>query len=256
MPPWRGVDRLRAANNAQAIHGPATTRHAMELAPLTRVSTAALRRRQRRAAIAFSRKEVPERTMAKPLPLPVWDRKGGKLIQEFMDDHPATYETRPRRSLTQWLESNRVYDWLVAAYQNSSWSAREIAPFISKNRIDMSEFKPDKYKSFADFFDREFRPGVRSFPTAPGEMGAFSEARYFAWQRLERDQKFPIKGHSLDAERILGSAEMAGSYVDGPIILARLAPVDYHHNHYPDDGRTVSSSWLGGPLWTVNPHAL
>ena len=59
--------------------------------------------------------------MAKPLPLPVWDRKTGRLIQEFMDDHPATYETRPRRSLTQWLESNRLYDWLVAAYQNSSW---------------------------------------------------------------------------------------------------------------------------------------
>jgi phosphatidylserine decarboxylase len=194
--------------------------------------------------------------MAKPLPLPVWDRKTGRLIQEFMDDHPATYETRPRRSLTQWLESNRLYDWLVAAYQNSSWSAREIEPFVSKNHIDMSEFRSSEYKSFAAFFDREFRPGVRSFPTAPGEMGAFSEARYFAWQSLKRDQKFPIKGHSLDAERILGSAEIAAPYVGGPIILARLSPMDYHHTHYPDDGRTINSSWLGGPLWTINQHAL
>jgi phosphatidylserine decarboxylase len=192
----------------------------------------------------------------KPLPLPVWDRKAGKLVQEFLDDHPSTYESRPRRSLTQWLESNRLYDWLVAAYQNSAWSAREIEPFISKHHIDMSEFKPTKYESFAAFFDREFRPGVRPFPTSPGEMGAFSEARYFAWQTLMRDQKFPIKGHSLDAEKILGSTETAATFAGGPIILARLAPVDYHQNHYSDDGNTVSSNWLGGPLWTINQHAL
>jgi phosphatidylserine decarboxylase len=30
--------------------------------------------------------------MSKPLPLPVWDRKAGKLFNEFMADHPSTYE--------------------------------------------------------------------------------------------------------------------------------------------------------------------
>jgi phosphatidylserine decarboxylase len=139
-----------------------------------------------------------------PIPLPVWDRQAGKLIEEFMDDHPATYDSRPHRSLTQWLESRRAYDWLIAAYQNSRWSARAIEPFISKHKIDMSEFKPVKYRSFAEFFDREFRPGVRRFPAAPDQMGAFSEARYFAWQKLDPDQKFPVKGHSLSAARILG----------------------------------------------------
>src|SRR4051812_42669134 len=97
----------------------------------------------------------------RPLPLRVWDREAGKLIQEFMDDHPATYDSRPRRSVTQWLESRRAYDWLIAAYQNSRWSARQIEPFISKHHIDMSEFKPVIFRSFAEFFGREFRPGVR-----------------------------------------------------------------------------------------------
>ena len=57
----------------------------------------------------------------KPVPLPIWDRQAGKQIEEFMDDHPATYDSRPRRSLTQWLESRRSYDWLIAVYQNSRW---------------------------------------------------------------------------------------------------------------------------------------
>jgi phosphatidylserine decarboxylase len=192
----------------------------------------------------------------KPLPLPVWDRKAGKLVQEFMDDHPATYDSRPHRSAVQWLKSRRLYDWLVAAYQSSAWSARAIEPFISKHHIDMSEFKPVIYRSFADFFDRELRPGVRTFPAAPGEMGAFSEARYLAWRTVSRDQNFPVKGHSLGAEKILASADAAAPYAGGPVVLARLSPMDYHHNHYPDDGVTLSNGCVGGALWTVNWHAL
>ena len=31
--------------------------------------------------------------MAKPLPLPVWDRQRGKLLEEWMDDHQPHYES-------------------------------------------------------------------------------------------------------------------------------------------------------------------
>ncbi len=195
--------------------------------------------------------------MAKPLPLPVWDRRTGKQFEEFMDDHPATYESRPRRSLTQWAESQPLYDWLLAAYQNSRRSTKAIEPFIRKHKIDMSEFEPViTYSSFAQFFDRRFRPGVRKFPDASDEMGAFAEARYFGWQRMAPDQQFPIKGHSLDATRLLGSAERARPFAGGPVLLARLAPVDYHHVHYPDDGRTLDDDRMGRRLWTVNWRAL
>ena len=53
--------------------------------------------------------------MAKPLPLPVWDRQAGKLITEWMDDHPTTYESEPQRSIRQWIKSQPLYDWLIAA---------------------------------------------------------------------------------------------------------------------------------------------
>jgi phosphatidylserine decarboxylase len=194
--------------------------------------------------------------MGKPLPLPVWDRQGGKLFQEFMDDHPSTYESHPRRSLTQWLESEPFYDWLLAAYQSSRRSARQIEPFIRKHRIDMAEFKPVAYRSYAEFFDREFKPGVRTFPSAPGEMGAFAEARYFAWDKLDPEQKFPIKRHSLSPADILGNRRRAEPFIGGPVILARLAPMDYHHVHYSDDGTTAEHHRLGRRLWTVNWHAL
>ena len=87
-------------------------------------------------------------------------------------------------------------------------------------------------------------------------MGAFAEARYFGWQNIEPDQKFPVKGHSLSADEILGSADWARPFAGGPVLLVRLAPVDYHHMHYPDDGTTRDHQRLGRRLWTVNWHAL
>jgi phosphatidylserine decarboxylase len=194
--------------------------------------------------------------MSRPLPLPVWDRRNGVLFDEFMDDRPTTYESRPHRSLNQWLESHPIYDWLLAAYQNTKRSARQIEPFIRKHHIDMSEFKPVAYRSFAEFFDREFKEGARRFPAEPGAMGAFAEARYFGWEELDADQRFPVKSHSLRAEDILDSADRARPFLGGPVLLARLSPVDYHHVHYFDDGETSLWYRLGHRLWTVNWHAL
>jgi len=193
---------------------------------------------------------------AKPLPLPVWDRKAQKQVGEFMDDSPSTYESEPRRSLNQILESHPIYDWIIAAYQDSRLSKRKIAPFIQKHHIDMSEFEPVQYRCYAAFFERRFKPGVRRFPGEANTMGAFAEARYFAWERVDESQQFPVKGASLDAATILGNADHARLFAGGPVFLARLAPVDYHHVHYPDAGRTMHTAWQGYRLWTVNWHAL
>jgi phosphatidylserine decarboxylase len=194
--------------------------------------------------------------MSDPKPLPLWDRQAQKLTQEFMTDSPSTYEGRPHRSLMNLLQSQPAYDWLVAAYQNTRLSARKIKPFIQRHRIDMSEFEPGPYPTYAAFFERSFRAGVRRFPKDLGSMGAFAEARYFAWERVHRAQVFPIKDHSLDAEHLLGSADRARAFNGGPVLLARLAPVDYHHLHYPDDGTTIENQRLGKKLWAVNRNAL
>jgi phosphatidylserine decarboxylase len=194
--------------------------------------------------------------MAKPLPLQVWDRRAGKLVEDWMDDAQPHYESDPQRSLTQWAKSHPLYDKLYAIYENSRWSAREIEPFIRRHLIDMSDFEPAKYRSFAEFFDRRFRPGARQFPSALNEMGAFAEARYFGWGRVDPDQTFPVKGYSLNAVQILGGEERARPFAGGPVLLVRLCPIDYHLVHYPDSGRTLDHCRSGNRLWTVNWHAL
>lgn len=194
--------------------------------------------------------------MSSPQPLPVWDRKAGKAFQEFMTDSAATYESRPRRSLTNLIQSHPTYDWFVSMYQNTRLSARKIEPFVRKHGIDMTEFEAGPYTTYAAFFERRFRPGVRNFPSDSRAAGAFAEARYFGWERLQPNQTFPVKAHSLSASDLLGSAERARPFTGGPVVLARLSPVDYHHLHYFDGGSTLEQDSLGSRLWTVNRNAL
>jgi Phosphatidylserine decarboxylase len=47
---------------------------------------------------------------------------------------------------------------------------------------------------------------------------------------------------SLDPQAILGSEDRVAQFDGGPVILARLSPVDYHHLHYPDDGHLVDEA--------------
>src|SRR5437868_3060326 len=83
--------------------------------------------------------------------------------------------SNPTRCMTGCSPRN---DWMLTAYQNSHRSARKIEPFIRKHNIDMLEFEPVQYRSYADFFERRFRSGVRRFPSDHDTMGAFAEARF------------------------------------------------------------------------------
>jgi phosphatidylserine decarboxylase len=194
--------------------------------------------------------------MSKPTPLAIYVRHSGQTVQEFMDDNPATYEDHPSKAKNQWLEAHPLYDWFVALWQNTPSSARKIEPFVQKYKIDMSEFEPGPFKSYADFFDRRFLPGKRNFSTDPGQMAAFGEGRYLGWERLDPNMLFPIKGAALEPETLLGTKERVAPFIGGPVILTRLSPMDYHHLHFPDDGYIRDEARIGYRLWTVNPPAL
>jgi phosphatidylserine decarboxylase len=115
--------------------------------------------------------------MSKPLPLPVFDRRHNRLFQEFMDDSPSTYESKPHRSIVQWITSSPTVDRVIAAYQNTGFSARKIEPFIRKHNIDMSEFEPGPFESYAAFFERRFLPGKRTFPARGKSWSLISDFR-------------------------------------------------------------------------------
>ncbi|WP_461222003.1 phosphatidylserine decarboxylase [Methylobacterium sp. CM6247] len=83
---------------------------------------------------------------ADPKSLKLWDRDKGRSVEEWLPDHQATYETRPRRSPLQWLQSTPLYDRFYALYQDAPWTAirneRQVNILESENfgRLGFVEF--------------------------------------------------------------------------------------------------------------------
>lgn len=144
-------------------------------------------------------------------------------------------------------------------------SAKKVPEFLKNFDIKIDDYKKgsfqeqnieNSYKSFNEFFIREFQDGKRPFVSENNRMGAFAEARYFGYEAVSNDLKIPVKGHYLKATDLVGDAEKAKPFIGGPLMIARLCPVDYHRYHYPDNGKTIDSFPVHGDFHSVNPLAL
>lgn len=154
---------------------------------------------------------------------------------------------------------SKGYGWL----QSQSFSAKKIPDFIKQFNIKMEDYLPeegrdmqDPYSSFNQFFIRRFKPGVRKFESIPSKMPAPCEARYFGYENLNESASIPVKGKYMSAREVIASSKWGPLFDDGPMLLARLCPVDYHRYHYPDTGKTLDTFRVPGKLHSVNPIAL
>ncbi|MDX8397715.1 MAG: phosphatidylserine decarboxylase [Mariprofundaceae bacterium] len=161
--------------------------------------------------------------------------------------------------------ASKMLSQLYGKSQNSLKSGQKVAPFLKNFNISIDQYQKGSfkenpietsYKSFNEFFIRTFHEGQRSFTEKDDEMGAFAEARYFGHASMTDDLNIPVKGSVLRAVDLIGDSELAQDFIGGPLMIARLCPVDYHRYHYPDDGKTLKSFTIPGDLHSVNPLAL
>ena len=154
---------------------------------------------------------------------------------------------------------------LYGCYQDWSISNNKVPPFVEKFNIDLSIYKAgsvaaqkkeNSYKSFNEFFIREFEANQRHFVDDENKMPAFCEARYFGHSEIDNEVKIPVKGKLLNAKDLLGGSRWAQAFEGGPLLIARLCPVDYHRYHYPLAGETLDSFQIKGKYHSVNPLAL
>lgn len=165
--------------------------------------------------------------------------------------------------------ASKWFSRLYGSAQDSPKSAQKVAPFIKNFHIRMDQFEKgsfkdqpieSSYKSFNEFFIRAFKQGQRPFTANDQHMGAFAEARYFAHAAMTDELTIPVKGSMLRAMDLLGDCggdhALAKDFIGGPLMVARLCPVDYHRYHYPDNGTTLKAYAVPGDLHSVNPLAL
>lgn len=168
--------------------------------------------------------------------------------------------------LGRWIEfflsSNPIFSRLYGAVQSTILSKHKIEPFITKFNINMEEFMPqrgrtesDPYDTFNHFFIRNFRPDRRSFVRDARTMPAFCEGRYFGHSEVNEQVTIPVKGKYLSAASLLGD-KWHKTFANGPLLIARLCPVDYHRFHFPDGGQILDKHRIYGRYHSVNPMSI
>lgn len=189
----------------------------------------------------------------------IWNREKKELETEKVYGDAAVkwlYTQANGQKLADSFLSGKLLSKIYGAYQSSALSIRKILPFIHDFKIPMGEYLEENYTSFNDFFIRQFRPEMRTFDVNPGVMPAFAEARYLGFSEILPEQLFPVKGKFLSESALLEKTEWAQTFARGPLLLARLCPVDYHRFHFPDSGRILAHFRVKGRLHSVNPLAL
>lgn len=144
---------------------------------------------------------------------------------------------------------------LCGRFYDSARSAKKIDPFVETFNIPMDQFVSGPFRSFNEFFARQFLPGKRKFVQDPNILAAFAEGRYLGTKAV-RDDSIRVKGINFNIDRLLGNSIYSSLFRDGPLLVARLTPVDYHRYHYPTDGKVIATYHVPGTWNSVNAIAL
>lgn len=161
------------------------------------------------------------------------------------------------------IATSSWFSKLYGSFQDKQSSKSKIEPFIDKFNINMDEFLPHEgrdenspYESFNEFFIRRFKEGKRSFVNPADKLAAPCEARYYGYESITDETSIPVKGAYLKPESMIDHDKWGDTFKGGPLMIARLCPVDYHRYHYPDKGELLDSYRRGNILHSVNPIAL
>ena len=146
---------------------------------------------------------------------------------------------------------------------DSEASKAHIAPFIRSFDLadtmdEMVQPDPNAYPNFNAFFAREIKESARPIAEPQNDLVTSSPAdcRLTAFPTLSLATKYWIKGFGFTLEKLLGDAQLAAQFDGGSIVIARLAPQDYHRWHAPVSGTVRSFKEIPGAYYTVNPQAI
>lgn len=201
-------------------------------------------------------------------PVQVRDRQTSELVDEPLFSESAMrflFDTKPGLILAERFLTKTWFSRLYGYYKSGAWSKPGIQDFIHKYHIRSQDFADADFQNFNQFFYRKFKDGVREFPTDPRCLGSPAEGRLLAYAEASQCPFLPIKNQQVPMDELVGrvpsgtrhhaglDATVWESFKQGPTLILRLSPLDYHRFHAPDEGRILSQSVVKGDLFTVHP---
>lgn len=144
---------------------------------------------------------------------------------------------------------------IIGKFMDSALSGFLVKPFIERNKIDMRQYREQKYRSFNDFFTRKIKSSARPIADGADDLISPCDSKLTVYPISERSV-FEIKGSMYSVSDLLKSPATARRYCGGTCMIFRLCVDDYHRYCFIDSGIKSESVYIKGELHTVNPVAL
>lgn len=202
----------------------------------------------------------------------VWSREKHVVISEFSPTQVA--RTSALVYAYHGVASQFRYQYLAALLaapckdlgekkltSNSSRLEEIQENFIELYSIDMSVFNRPyyyQYETVNDWFTRTIRPDARPIesPSDDRIVVAPADARYMVFTDIDKDFKMWVKRDEYNLAELLNSDSLGEAFEGGSMMIARLAPADYHRFHSPVTGVLSVFDDAGSKLLSVNHDAV
>ena len=133
---------------------------------------------------------------------------------------------------------------------------RFIAWFIKKYQVNMKESfieNPEEFKSFNDFFTRRLKSEIRPQPTDEAVLSSPVDGTIYELGKIDNHTLIQAKGKTFTTDALLADTKEADLFKNGHFITLYLSPKDYHRVHMPFAGKLLSTRFIPGQLFSVNP---
>ncbi|XP_075520720.1 LOW QUALITY PROTEIN: phosphatidylserine decarboxylase proenzyme 2-like [Primulina tabacum] len=217
----------------------------------------------------FSSYEVGLRSGSGASHILVFDRKTRRLVEEIIDSKIIlSMRTIYQSKIGFGLIDTGAKELLLSLSEKQGRkmdaveSAKDIPKFLDlfQDQINLSEIKYplDHFKTFNEFFIRELKPSSRPITSLECDSVAVcaADSRLTAFRTATDSMRFWIKGRKFSVRGLLGTEVCSDAFIDGSLVIFRLAPQDYHRFHFPVSGRIEKFVDIPGCLYTVNPIAV
>ncbi len=191
-------------------------------------------------------------------PIQYYERESGQLKTEKVAGEKwlVWLYYNPIGEATLWtLAKRKLVSSVYGKMMDRTSSAKRIHPFIEDFDIEMSVVREQEYKNFNDFFTRKLKDDARPVDTSLNIVISPADGKIMAYADISNSD-FIIKGFRFDVSSFLDDPVLAQKYLEGTLIIIRLAPVDYHRFHFPVSGNLSPNKKIEGDYYSVNPFAL
>lgn len=195
----------------------------------------------------------------------VQDRETGKVEKELIPQHihmsiKMLYANSTGLALTQSQGNTLLVKLSQTQGEQASnpKSVEDIKGFIELHHLDLNLVQDplDSFKSFNEFFYRKIKMDQRPINGDADVVVSPADCRLHVFENIDIARQIWIKGHGFTLKTLLENEELENAFAGCSLVIARLAPQDYHRFHFPISGRLGDFIAQGDSLFTVNPIAI